>query len=55
MTDLVTELLVALELALPVDRNWPALQRQLVRVEEAMADAVDAVFDPDDEPLQAVA
>jgi hypothetical protein len=46
VSDLVTELLLTLELALAHGRDEPALHQQLERVERAMADAVDAVFDP---------
>ena len=54
MTDLVTELLRALELALPCDRDLHALYAQLERVEQAMADAIDGVFAIDN-GLEAVA
>ena len=55
MTDLVTELLLALELALPPDRDERALHQQLDRVEQAMSAAITTVFDPDDEPLEQAA
>lgn len=54
MSDLATELLRALELALPRDRDELALRAQLDRVEQAMADAIDCVLAPD-EVLEAVA
>lgn len=55
MTDLATELLLALEIAIHAGADELAVHRQLDRVEQAMADAIAAAFSPDDEPLEAAA